>query len=250
MNKTLQTIHSLKSIHGDFTEKDITKEDLDTILCASIRAANAGNAQNYSIIVVADKSIMQEVSGCTASRMLVYCVDYQRNKDIAEHLGLSYLIDPSWALITGTADASLAAQTAVIAAQSLGIGSLISNGVQRNDPLRLWDLLKLPKKNCFPVLAVYLGYANKAASAHKSGRLGIPGVIHEHVYRARDEEDIAQLLEITDSAGFGPLGGWKEKGYNHYLEGFFKGPGSRASTMYRKFGLALEKAGFKVMNSD
>ena len=41
MNETLKTLHSLRSIHGNFTEQEITEEDLQAILAASVRAANA-----------------------------------------------------------------------------------------------------------------------------------------------------------------------------------------------------------------
>ena len=55
MNETLNTIHELRTIHGNFTEQEISAQDLKTILAASVRAANASNRQSYSIIVVEDR---------------------------------------------------------------------------------------------------------------------------------------------------------------------------------------------------
>jgi len=85
MNETLTTIHSVHSTHGDFSDRHVSDEDVETILAASVRAGNAGNAQNYAIIVSRDKTLMKEVC-CQAPVMLVYCVDTQRNKDLARWL--------------------------------------------------------------------------------------------------------------------------------------------------------------------
>jgi len=57
MNETLKTIHQLHSTHGNFRETPLPREHLETILLASVRAANAGNAQNYAIIVSEDKTL-------------------------------------------------------------------------------------------------------------------------------------------------------------------------------------------------
>ena len=52
MNETIKTIHSLRTIHGDFSDKKIPDSDFDAILDASVRAANASARQSYSIIVI------------------------------------------------------------------------------------------------------------------------------------------------------------------------------------------------------
>ena len=61
MNDVLETIDNLRSIHGNFSDKMVTENDLNIILKASVRAANAGNMQTYSIIVVNDKAVMKEL---------------------------------------------------------------------------------------------------------------------------------------------------------------------------------------------
>ena len=137
MNEVLKTIHSIHSTHGNFTDKHIPEQDLDTILNASVQAACSGPlTQNYAIVVVDDKDVMKEISGYVADRMLVYCVDFSRNIEIADYVGQTYVPGPSWAVVTGITDVILAAQNAVLAAHSLSIDSLISNGVQRGDPHR------------------------------------------------------------------------------------------------------------------
>jgi nitroreductase len=250
MNETLKTIHSVHSTHGNFSDRHVSDEDVETILAASVRAGNAGNAQNYAIIVSRDKTLMKELC-CQAPVMLVYCVDTQRNKDLAEHLGLAYGTDPAWMLVTGVTDAALAAQNAVVAARSLGIDSLITNGVQRGDVRRFWSLLDLPPANCFPVLAVYLGYAS-VTQEHRKGRLANGSVIHRGRYQHRDATACERILTETDAEGFGAsaFADWRAKGHAHYLEAFFKGPGGRAATMYGNLASALRESGIDITSTE
>ena len=78
MNETLNTLHSLRSIHGNFSDQEITDEDLRTILNASVRAANASARQSYSIVVVEDHDVMRQLCGYVGSKLLLFCVDYNR----------------------------------------------------------------------------------------------------------------------------------------------------------------------------
>jgi FMN reductase [NAD(P)H] len=59
MNETLKTIHSMHSVRS-FSDREISPEDLQTVINAAVRAATASAEQSYSIIVVDDKSIMKE----------------------------------------------------------------------------------------------------------------------------------------------------------------------------------------------
>ncbi len=246
-NPVLAIIHSMHSTHGNFSDRPLLPDDLEAILAASIRAPNAGNAQNYAIIVSQDPALMKEVCGFQAPVMLVYCVDTQRNKDLATHLGLAYGTDSAWTLVTGVTDVALAAQNAVIAARGLGIDWLISNGVQRGEVRRFWRLLNLPPVNCFPVLAVFLGYAN-AIQEHRKGRLANDAVIHRGRYQHRDTAACERILAETDAEGFGAsvFADWRAKGHAHYLEAFFKGPGGRAANMYGNLAPALRESGIDI----
>ncbi len=87
-NETLKTIRSLRTIHGNFLDKPLPEPVLQTILKASVRAANASNMQSYSIVVVKDRAKMKEVCTYQGSCMLLYCVDFSRLKASAENLGL------------------------------------------------------------------------------------------------------------------------------------------------------------------
>jgi nitroreductase len=235
-NDTLKTIHSLRTTHGDFSDRDISNADLETVLSATVRAANASNAQNYAIIVIRDRAVMKEVSGAYSGAVaLLFCVDYQRNMDLAAHLGKAYEYDPAWALTTGAVDAALAAQTAVIAAQSLGIDSLLTNGIHRGDPRRVWKALDLPRQNCFPAVMLILGYGKSSHAGH-AGRLGAQGTIHHGKYHRRNAAELGQLATFQSDAA-NML--WEPKS-------FFDGPGKRAKTAYAQLASTLTEAGFAL----
>jgi nitroreductase len=222
-NETLRTIHSLRSTHGNFSDKEVKDEDLRTILNAAIRAANSSARQCYSIVVVEDRKLMKQVTGYAGSKVLIFCVDYNRLIDTARYLGYTYDVGRTIWFITASTDTILAAQTAAIAARSLGIDSLFTNGIHRGDPRRVYDLLKLPEKHCFPLIALILGYATKEPEFLK-GRLNGPGIIHFGEYHRLTDQELMDIVKQYDDPErhLGLIQDWKEKGFDHYLDWFYK----------------------------
>jgi len=132
---------------------------------------------------------------------------------------------------TGAIDTTLAAQTAAIAARSLGIDSLFTNGIHRGDIHRVYDLLNLPEKHCFPLIALVLGYsAQNGAPKRLRGRLTGPGVIHQGTYQPATKDELQAIIEAYDDASTGLASGfpWKEKGFDHFLDWFFEVWSNRA----------------------
>ena len=162
-NDTLKTIRSLRTIHGNFMDQPLPEPALQTILQASVRAAGASNNQSYAIIVVKDRKMMNDLCGYQGACLLLYCADYNRMKASAAALGYDYQPGTIVDFVTATINTTLAAQTAVIAARSLGVDSLLTNGIHRGDMERVWNLLDLPPTHCFPIIALVLGYADRGA---------------------------------------------------------------------------------------
>ena len=157
-NETLETIHSLRTIHGNFTDRPIPQEQLDMILQASIQAPNGSGLQTYSIVIIKDRDRMMKICGYQGAALLLYCVDYNRLIASANSVGHQYYPEGLQTFITGSTNTILALQTAVIAARALGIDSLTTNGIHRGDMQRVWDEVELPKRFCFPLIALVLGY--------------------------------------------------------------------------------------------
>lgn len=218
MNETLNTIQRLRSIRN-FSEKEISDSDLKTILDVAVRAATAGMQQSYSIIVVENKEILKELF-YNANKALVFCVDHNRLVDTAKHLNQTYLVDRLEAFVTGSTDTLLAAQTAAIAAKSLEIDSLFTNSIHRTN-FRIYEILKLPERYCFPLIALCLGYRSKDPN-HKKGRLRDVGIIHFNKYQKLSAEELDKIIEEYDNeANNLTFVRWKEMGFKHYLDWYF-----------------------------
>jgi len=247
VNETVKTIRSLRTIHGNFLDKPLPESTLQTILQASTRAANASNMQSYSIVVVKDRAKMKAVCTYQGSCMLLYCVDFNRLRASAESLGYSYFPDNIEEFVTASINASLAVQTAVIAAKSMGIDSLITNGIHRGDMERVWTLLDLPRTYCFPLIAVVLGYPTEEPPYPK-GRLDGPGVSHYENYHRLTKEEVADITrQYDDKERHLALNeNWKAQGYSHYMDWWFKDwlqaskPTDRETQMLR----FLKRSGF------
>jgi len=222
-NETLHTIRRLRTIHGNFRDQPLPESALQTILQASVRAANASNMQSYSIVVVPDRDRMKEICTYQGSCLLLYCVDFNRLKASAEHLGYSYFPDNMTAFVTASINAALAVQTAVIAARSLGIDSLVTNGIHRGDMERLWRLLDLPPTYCFPLIALVLGYPT-AEPPHQKGRLDGAGVVHHGRYHRLTKDELEVIVrQYDDPERHLTLDeDWRTKGYKHYMDWWFK----------------------------
>jgi nitroreductase len=220
-NDTVKSIQSLRTIHGNFLDKEIPEASLQTILQASVRAANTSNMQNYSIVVVKDRQLMKQVCTYQGGCLLLFCVDYNRTKALAKHLGYTFFPDNMECFCVGSVDAILATQTAAIAARSLGIDYLITNGIHRGDMARVWKLLDLPMEHCFPLIAMVLGYPTEEP-AFKKGRLDGPGIIHYEKYHPLTKDETEEMIrQYDDPQRHLALESWKPGQSPHYLDWVF-----------------------------
>lgn len=222
-NETLRTIHALHSTHGDFSERAVSDADLDTILAATVRAANASNSQSYAIVVSRDANKIQKLTTYRAGCLLLYCADDTRLTDMAKYMGYENFPGTAGEFVWASTNTILAAQTAVIAARSLGIDSLLTNGIHRGDMERVWEILELPRQGCFPLIALLLGYG-RSTPAVKRGRLEDKGVVHREKYQRLSKDELKELVRAYDDPNrhLGLIEDWEKQGYRHYLDWYYK----------------------------
>jgi nitroreductase len=247
-NDTLKTIRSLRTIHGNFLDQPLPEPALQAILRASVRAAGASNNQSYAIIVVKDRKMMADLCGYRGSCLLLYCADYNRMKASAAALGYAYEPGTVVDFVTASINTLLAAQTAVIAAKSLGIDSLLTNGIHRGDMDRLWKLLDLPQTHCFPMIALVLGYPTEEPP-HQKGRLEGVGVIHHDKYHRLTREEVEEINRQYDDKDrhIALVEDWAAQGYQHYLDWYFKawvGRNNRFGAEETQMLRLLKRSGF------
>ena len=129
--ETIQVLMNRKSVRV-FEDKEITPEIKDIILAAAMRAPTGGNCMPYSIIDVTDQSIKGKLAEtcdhqpfiAQAKMVLIFCADYHRWYRKFKMAGCEDIPAPELSnMVLATEDAVIAAHTACIAAESLGIGS-------------------------------------------------------------------------------------------------------------------------------
>ena len=139
MNPTLQVIHNRRSVRK-YVQEPLNQGEKDAILNAAMRAPTAGNMMLYTIIEVEEQALKDKLAEtcdnqpfiATAPFMLLFLADYQRWYNLyqaagceqrAAELGIAPREPCEGDMILALMDAMIAAQTAVIAAESLGISS-------------------------------------------------------------------------------------------------------------------------------
>lgn len=172
-------------------EYQVSTDQLQQILRASRQAPSWMNGQMYSIIVVKDREIRKKLVEMNpgnphvleSSVFLVFVADLKRTQKVAEHYGVGYRIneglDP---LITAVTDTALALENAVIAAEALGLGSVVV-GTIRKDIAEVSKLLKLPD-HVLPVAGLSIG--KPIVEMRVKPRLPEEAVIHYDTYRDYD----------------------------------------------------------------
>ena len=200
-----------------FAPTPIADDVVDTLIAAAQSASTSSNLQSWSVIVVRDaerKAAAAALAGdqqfiADAPVFLVFVADWARGVAIARHRGeASTGVEYLDSTLVATIDAALAAQNAVVAAESLGLGAVYVGAV-RNNPLQLSELLGLPDAT-YPVVGVAVGHPAEGDRSSVKPRLPQSVVRHDERYRPADAPDIEAydrvLQEFNRSQG--RSGGW------------------------------------------
>ncbi len=191
-NDTLALLLSHRSVRG-FLPDALPEGTLEALVAAAQSAATSSNLQTWSVVAVTDPAARQEMAAIAGNQkhvevcplFLVFLADTSRNARLAEAegtelAGLPYLE----AFLVAAIDAALAAQNAVVAAESLGL-STVYIGALRNDVTRVAALLGLPK-GVAPVFGLCVGHAAPGREGQVKPRLPQEAVLHHGTYDADD----------------------------------------------------------------
>lgn len=243
MNGTLNTIQTLRSARNDFNEKTVSEDIMNSIIDYSMKAANASNLQRYSMILVDDPDKLTLITNkTTAKTAIVYCLDYNRVIETAKYMGHEYIpgTDNWYDIISGVFDVSALAQTAVIAAASLGVDSVITNSILRQNQKEIVEALKLPKKNCVAIMAVLFGYRDIPRTV-QNNRLPRKYLVHHNEYINLGSDDYNEIINTYDQM----YPQYISNPHPHYLDYFFKDwCGPQDETMVKSLKERMSEAGF------
>jgi FMN reductase (NADPH)/FMN reductase [NAD(P)H] len=220
MNPVLETIFNRKSIRA-YEPRPVLPEVRDEIIHAAMRAPTAGNMMLYSIIEVQDQALKDKlVETCDnqpfiaeAPLVLLFLADYQRWYDyfhvagVKEHLleeGQEIITPQPGDLMLAACDALIAAQTAVLAAESLGLGSCYIGDILENYEIHR-EMFDLPPY-ALPVAMLCFGYPTQEECSRKQTPRFEEDFIHfvdgyRHLSDEEFERMFGSIATGADSAG-------------------------------------------------
>lgn len=188
-----------------YERKPIEPEKLEFIYKAIQNTPTSYNGQQFSVIAITDQDLkvqLYELIGQkqikTSAAFLVFCVDYYKLQQFAEATNAEFprLQDTMDGLMVGVIDAALAMENAVIAAETLGLGSCCIGYTRTAAPAELAKILQLPEGVCV-ICGLSIGYP--AEQPDLKPKLPLPLVIHHNRYRTDDmkPELLAYNEEVT-----------------------------------------------------
>lgn len=222
MNPVLKTIHDRTSLRR-YKDASISDEHLDRILKATLRSPTAGNMMFYSILKIQDqetKLILSKTCDnqpfiASAPLLLIFLADFQRWFDYFRLSEVADLRGPDMGdLFICISDALVAAQSTVLAAESVGVGSCYVGDIMENYETHR-ELLELPEY-VFPIAMLTLGYYPDNYQPRFRGRYGEEYIVHAEKYRHLNDEDLREMFSGFEE-GFSPNNKFGAKNMGQFM---------------------------------
>ena len=199
-NEVVKNLFERKSVRI-FEDRPISPEDRLTILQAACQAPTAGNQQLYTILEISEPALKKRLSVtcdnhpfiADAPLVLLFCADCQKWYDAYRYAGCTPRHPSAGDLMLAVEDSSLAAQNAVTAAWSLGIGSCYIGDIMEHCELHR-ELFQLPPY-VFPAVMLVLGYPTaRQRERTKPARCPLDSIVMENTYRKMDRDALYQMF--------------------------------------------------------
>jgi nitroreductase len=214
MNDVMETLLKRKSVRA-YEDKQITPEVKEQLLHATLRAPTAGNLMLYSIVEVTDQKIKDTLAkSCDdqpfiarAPLVWLFLADYQRWFDYFIASGVEQLCAEQQVamrkpqegdLFLACCDALIAAQNAVIAAASLGLGSCYIGDIMEQYETHK-GLFNLPKY-VFPITLLCFGYpTQQQKDREQASRFDKKFIVFENNYRRLEKPEFDEMFSAWQS---------------------------------------------------
>jgi len=201
MNEVIKLLKFHRSIRK-FKEDKVDEEKIRAIIEAAQCASTSSFVQAYTIIKINDMETRKEIAKLSGDQFyveqcpvfLVFCADLNRLDIACKMNGTEMKEGFTESFIIATVDTALAAQNAMIAAESMGLGGVYIGGI-RNNPHKMCELLDIPK-NVYPVFGMCLGYPNHNPDVKP--RLPLEVIYKQDKYNdCEDENKIREYDKLT-----------------------------------------------------
>lgn len=188
-----------------FSDRPLADGTLEMLVAAGQSAASSSNVQAWSVIAVRDPARKARLAMLAADQehirrcplLLLWVADLARLDRIAQ----SRSIEPNGTrylemLLVGVIDAALAAQNAVLAAESIGLGTVYI-GAMRNQPEKVAAEVALPPDSMV-VFGLCVGHEDPAAqTADIKPRLPQRTILHHEQYSPAAEAEAVAAYDRT-----------------------------------------------------
>ncbi len=205
-NTTIEQLKSRKSCRA-YENKPIPPEIKQAILDSALQAPTAGNMTLYTILDITDEKLKKRLSVtcdnqpfiAEAPMVLVFLADYYRWYKAFKN-NIDEVRQPEEGdFLLAQADAIIAAQNTVIAAESFGIGSCYIGDITENFEIHR-EILKLPDY-VVPACMLCFGYpAESQIKRKKPPRFSLSDIVHENGYDMNKANRIDEML--TEKQGY------------------------------------------------
>ncbi|MFK0387104.1 NADPH-dependent oxidoreductase [Agrobacterium sp. NPDC090273] len=186
-----------------YLPRPLPQGSLELLVAAAQSAPTSSNLQAWSVVAVEDSDRKARLADFTggnahvkqAPLFLVWLVDLKRLRNVAasqgnDGEGLDYLES----FLIGAIDAALAAQNAVSAIDSLGLGSCYVGGI-RNRPEDVSHELRLPS-GVVALFGLSVGYPDPAVKTDVKPRLPQSSVLFRETYSGTEQHDLDSYDEV------------------------------------------------------
>ena len=200
MNDVIRQLFGRKSVRA-YTDRPIGEEQVRAILTAAAMAPTAGNQQLYTIVRITDPALLEKLSeSCDhqpfiarSKLTLLFCADCLKWYEAFRLAGCEPRKPGEGDLLLAVDDALIAAQNAVTAAESMGIGSCYIGDIMENAELHR-ELLGLPEY-VFPAALLVFGYPTaQQRERPKPERADLRYIVCENRYHRLDETELRSAL--------------------------------------------------------
>ena len=206
MNPIIENLISRKSVRV-FEDRPIPDDIKQEILLSAINAPTAGNQQLYTILDITDQALKDRLAiTCDnqpfiakAPLVLIFCADVQKWYDVFADCECDPREPGKGDFMLAACDALIAAQNAVTAAWSYGIGSCyIGDIMERCEEHR--RMLSLPPY-VFPAAMLVFGYpTEQQIHRPKPARCDLKYIVHENAYHKMNGSELREMLKDEDKS--------------------------------------------------
>lgn len=236
MNEVLRQLHDRKSVRV-YEGRPVEPEVKQAVLEAAIQAPSAGNMALYTILDITDPAIKAKLAvSCdnqpfiaTAPVVLVFCADYRRWYDVFRTQVEEVRKPDMGDLFLAQADTLIAAQNAVVAAHSLGLGSCYIGDITENYEFHK-ELFGLPRY-VVPTAMLCMGYPTRQQLARpKPPRHSTTDLVHENGYSPEKAARMEQMLSRQQGKDGESLADWLRRFCSRKWNSAFSREMSRSCT--------------------